>query len=705
MPRSKLSAMSPSAILQPIFAPLTTLKGVGPRFGKKLANLQGPLIRDLLWHLPTGLVDRRLRPKIRELPSHKGQVVTLEVQVMEHIPAPRRGLPHKVHVRDDSGHMELIFFKGKPDFWLRSLPAGTVKIISGKIDFYGGLPQMIHPDHIGNPDQVDRIATLEPHYPLTEGISNKLVRWAIDQSLQRLPQLPEWHDPQLVKQREWQDWKSALLAAHRPQGWDDLSAHDKSRERLAYDEILSSQLALALVRQLQRRATRPSRTALSFELRKKILKSLPFQLTKAQQEAIIEIDRDMQSEHPMLRMLQGDVGSGKTVVALLTMANTIETGKQAALMAPTEILARQHLQTIQPIADQAGLRVAALTGRDKGKARKTILEAVKNREIDILVGTHALLEDEVLFPNLGCVIIDEQHRFGVEQRLSLMQKNNGIDMLVMTATPIPRSLFLSIYGDLECSRLMEKPPGRLPIDTRTISLDRFSEVIEAMKRAIKEDRQIYWVCPLVEESEVLDLAAAEARHQELAQIFPGKVGLIHGRMKAKDKDKVMQDFAADKIKILVATTVIEVGVNVPNATIMVVDHAERFGLAQLHQLRGRIGRGSGKSTCLLLYGNPISQTAKARLAILRETEDGFRIAEEDLKLRGAGELLGTRQSGLPEMRFADYNVHQDLFKIAQVDVKMILEKDPVLQTERGKNLRLLLYLFDRQQAVAYLKSG
>jgi ATP-dependent DNA helicase RecG len=509
----------------------------------------------------------------------------------------------------------------------------------------------------------------------------------------------------MVAQRGWPTWAEAIRLSHTPQSDMDLMPQSPLRQRLAYDEILSHQLALTLVRQLQRRAEIKRPIGNHAEWRQKLLAILPFELTAAQQSAMADIDADMAAGRPMLRLLQGDVGSGKTIVALMTMLNAIAVKKQAAIMAPTEILARQHLATMQPLCEKLGLKIAALTGRDKGKAKQSIIQSIENGDADIIIGTHALLEDTVTFRNLGCVVIDEQHRFGVEQRLGLSQKHNAIDTLVMTATPIPRSLFLATYGDLDCSRLMEKPPGRKPIDTRTVSLDRMDDVVAGIGRAINEGRQIYWVCPLVEESEQLDLAAATERYEQLSALFPGKVGLVHGRLKAKEKERVMQDFAAAKISLLVATTVIEVGVNVPAASIMVIDHAQRFGLSQLHQLRGRVGRGHEQSRCLLLYSHALSQTARARLGIMRDTEDGFRIAEEDLKLRGAGEILGTKQSGLPDMRFANFLWHQDLFKTAATEVKWILDKDPMLKTPRGENLRLLLQLFGRHEAVNYLLSG
>ncbi len=700
-----LSKKSP---LQPIFAPISSIKGIGPRYAALLANLTGPLIRDLLWHLPAGIIDRRNQPKIAELSKFHGQTVTLDVLVVKHIKSGRRGLPFKVTVQDATGTMDIVFFKGKEQFWQKSLPIATQKIISGKVEFFKNTAQMVHPDYIGNPQDVNAIRGIEAVYPLTYGVTNKFLRKMTAIALgvvSKMQPWPDWIDANLCKTRNWPDWGDAMIAVHNPTQESDFSPAQPARQRLAYDEILSHQLALTLVRNIQRAKRTNRNIKPDFTLRRKLLDALPFQLTDAQLQTLDEIDADMQSNQPMLRLLQGDVGSGKTIVAMLAMINAIESGGQAAIMAPTEILARQHEHTIRPLAEKIGLKTVTLTGRDKGKSRAELIRQIKDGEAQIVIGTHAILEDNIEFRRLGCVVIDEQHRFGVEQRLGLMHKGEMVDTLVMTATPIPRSLFLALYGDLDTSRITQKPPGRKPIDTRTIATDRIDEVIDGLARAVAEGRQIYWVCPLVAESEILDLAAAEERYEKLKKIFGAKTGIVHGKMKAADKDRVMQSFAKDEIKILVSTTVIEVGVNVPNASIMVIDHAERFGLSQLHQLRGRVGRGEKQSTCLLLFSANLSQTAKSRLAIMRETEDGFRIAEEDLKLRGAGEILGTRQSGLPDFKLANFFAHQDLFKIAQADVKLILEKDPHLMNSRGQSLRILLELFSRDQAIEYLGSG
>jgi ATP-dependent DNA helicase RecG len=564
---------------------------------------------------------------------------------------------------------------------------------------------MAHPDHILGAEEFGRMPLLEPVYPLTEGLSPKLLMKAIHQALEKLPQLPEWQDQSFLSRNQWPSFDEALRALHHPETPAAIAPGSPARRRLAYDELLASQLALSLVRASMKRAAGRKLPGTG-EMRAKLIAALPYSLTRAQEEAVRDILRDMASGERMLRLLQGDVGAGKTVVALLALATAVESGAQGALMVPTEILARQHHATLSKLCAAAGIPVVLLTGREKGKAREDILARIASGETRIVIGTHALFQEGVAFHDLGLAVIDEQHRFGVHQRLALQAKAGGAtDLLVMTATPIPRTLALTVYGDMDVSKLTEKPAGRLPIDTRVIPLSRMDEVIEGLARSIARGNRAYWVCPLVAESEVVDLAAAEERFNQLAQRLPGQVGLVHGRMKGPEKDKVMAAFKEGALKLLVSTTVIEVGVDVPEATAMVIENAERFGLAQLHQLRGRVGRGAGKSSCLLLYQEPLGETAKARLSIMRETEDGFRIAEEDLRLRGAGEMLGTRQSGLPLFRMADLAADGDLLAAARDDAQLILNRDPKLTTERGEALRLLLYLFERDEAVRLLSAG
>jgi ATP-dependent DNA helicase RecG len=695
------------ATLNPLFASLTSLPGIGPKLAALYARLldrETPRVVDLLFHLPSSAIDRRARPKVRDVES--GQVVTVAVTVDRHRPAPlhRPRAPYQIYVSDETGTLTLTFFSARRDYLEKLLPVGETRYVSGTAEFYDGMLQMVHPDRVVDEKGFAALPLVEPVYPLTEGLSLNQVRRAVDAALDRLPELAEWQDESWVARERLPTFAQALRALHRPQEPRDVSPDSQAWTRLAYDELVAGQLALALMRAHLRRQAGHAHAG-DGHLRAKILKALPYTLTPSQQKAVDDIVADLGKPERMLRLLQGDVGSGKTVVALVAAAAVIEAGRQAAFMAPTEILARQHLKTMAPLAEAAGIRVSVLTGRERGRERQDVLDRLALGEIDLLVGTHALFQDDVAFRDLALAIVDEQHRFGVHQRLALAEKGQAVDVLVLTATPIPRTLVLTYFGDMDISELREKPAGRQPIDTRTVPLDRLEEVEDAIGRALGEGKRAYWVCPLVEESEKSDLAAAEDRYEDLRKKFGVAVDLVHGRMKGADKDAAMARFAAGETRLLVATTVIEVGVDVPEATIMVIEHAERFGLAQIHQLRGRVGRGSGKSTCLLLYKAPLGETAKARLAILRESEDGFRIAEEDLRLRGEGDVLGTRQSGLPGFRIARPELHGKYLGAARDDARLILARDPKLQGERGAALRHLLYLFGKDEAIGLIRAG
>lgn len=700
--------------LTPLFASAQSITGIGPRLLtllKKALRLPpgvaAPRVLDLLWHLPTGVIDRSAEPAIRE--AVPGTIVTLKIRVLKHKAAPRGNAktPYKVVCEDDTGRLDLVFFHAERKFIERQLPVGAERYVSGRIEHYGDATQMVHPDYIVAPEARNELPLLEPVYPLTAGLSGKILGKAIRQALERVAMLPEWQEPQWLAARAWPSFNQSLSLLHRPEQAADVSPAAGPWQRLAYDELLAGQLALGLVR-LSLKAQRGRSVSGDGGVRKRIIAALPFALTRSQVEALAEIEADMAAPSRMLRLLQGDVGSGKTVVALMAMVIAVEAGAQAALMAPTEVLARQHLETISPLAEAAGLRIALLTGREKGRSRKEILDRLSAGEVDLLIGTHALFQPDVLFKDLAFAVIDEQHRFGVHQRLALQTKGSsgGANVLVMTATPIPRTLLMTHYGDLDVSRLTEKPAGRKPVITTQPALGRLEDVIDGLRRMIAQGAQIYWVCPLIESSEKSELAAAEERHAHLAQTFGAdRVGLLHGAMSGQGKDKTMAAFAEGRLSILVATTVIEVGVNVPNATIMVIEHAERFGLAQLHQLRGRVGRGDRQSYCLLLHDEPLGKTAQERLEMMCRSEDGFLIAEKDLELRGGGEVLGARQSGVPEFRIAEVPGFETLLAAARDDARLILGTDPSLQSERGRALRVLLYLFECDEAVRLFRAA
>jgi ATP-dependent DNA helicase RecG len=696
-------------VLNPLFAALSALPGVGPKLEKLFTRLlsregEPPRVVDLLFHLPTGFVDRRNQPKLSEV--RPDTVVTVAVTVERHRPPPphRPRAPYNIDTFDDTNTLTITYFKAREDYLQKLFPKGELRYVSGTATFYDGHLQMVHPDRVVDAEGFAKLPLIDPVYPLTEGLHPNQVRKAVDLALKRIPKLPEWQDAAWLARNRYPDFAAALRSIHRPEEPEALDPAGAAWSRLAYDELLAGQLALALLRAHMRQ--RPGHgSAAEGRLRERVIAALPYSLTPSQQRAVSDIVADLAQPHRMLRLLHGDVGSGKTVVALLAASTVIEAGRQAALMAPTEILARQHFATIAPLAAKAGIRVAILTGRERGRERPEIISALAAGDIDLIVGTHALFQDDVAFADLALAIVDEQHRFGVHQRLALARKGEAVDLLVLTATPIPRTLVLTFFGDMDVSELREKPAGRQKIDTRAIPLSRLAEVEDAVARALDEGRRAYWVCPLVEESESIDLAAAEERYAVLKKRFGAAVDLIHGRMRGADKDRAMERFAAGETRLLVATTVIEVGVDVPEASVMVIEHAERFGLAQLHQLRGRIGRGAERSTCLLLYKAPLGPTAKARLAILRETDDGFRIAEEDLRLRGEGDVLGTRQSGMPGFHIARIEFHGKLLPAARDDAALVLSRDPQLKSPRGEALRALLYLFARDEAIRLLGAG
>lgn len=702
--------MSRPEALQPLFRSLHSIKGVGDKLAALLTRFFGApegqeaIVLDILMHMPSGTVDRRRQVGIAE--AYLNQVVTLLLHVDRHQPPPhgKPHIPHRVYTHDESGDMQLVFFRAQGGWVEKALPVGEQRYVSGQVGFFNGEKQITHPDYVVEPEKFATLPLVEPVYPLTNGLSSKALAKLVRQAVESVPDIPEWIDAATMSTRNWPTFAAAMRSVHLPENPGEAELWGPARQRLAYDEYLAGQITLQLLRSSMVSVRGKART-FTGKLTAKVNQTLPFSLTEGQKGALDDIYKDLAAPDRMSRLLQGDVGSGKTVVALMAMAAMAESGAQSALMAPTELLASQHFRTIKPICDAAGLGCALLTGKMPAAERRAILAGLADGTTHIAVGTHALFQSGIEFKDLGLTVVDEQHRFGVHQRLALSEKGRHTDLLVMTATPIPRTLVLTHFGDMAVSVLKEKPRGRQPIDTAILSINDYARVIARLQARIAEGAQAYWVCPLVEESETLEVVSAEDRFAELQKVFGHDVALVHGRMSAAAKQDVMARFKANEIKLLVATTVIEVGVDVPNATIMIIEHAERFGLAQLHQLRGRVGRGSQRSACLLLYKDPLSETAQARLETIKSTEDGFEIAERDLELRGQGDILGTRQSGMPGYRLAVPDVHRHLLEFAHDDANALLARNPGLTGDEGKAARTLLYLFRKDLAIPLIRAG
>ena len=696
--------------LDPLFRSLHSIKGVGPQLSALMTRFfavpdgQEAIALDMLMHMPVGAIDRRRMEGVAN--TYVGHVATLKLHIDRHQPPPRGKpqVPHRVFAHDETGDIQLVFFRAQGGWVEKALPVGEERYVSGEIGFFMGEKQITHPDFIVEPDKFDTLPLVQPVYPLTQGLSAKALNKVVRQILDTLPELREWMPAYRRDGSGWPSFAGAMRLVHLPQSPSDGELTSPARMRLAYDEYLAGQLALLLVRSALI-APRGIARRMTGEITARVEAALPFSLTTGQRQAIADIHKDLAAPERMSRLLQGDVGAGKTVVALMAMAAVAESGAQSALMAPTELLAAQHFKTLKPLAEAARLNIIMLTGKQPPGERRAALEAIAGGEVQIVVGTHALFQAGVEFHDLGLTVVDEQHRFGVHQRLALSEKGRHADLLVMTATPIPRTLVLTHFGDMAVSILREKPAGRQPIDTAVVSMSEYDRVVARLQARVGEGAQAFWVCPLVEESDVLEVVAAEERFAALKKVFGDQVALVHGRLSASEKQAAMDRFVRNEAKVLVATTVIEVGVDVPNATIMIIEHAERFGLAQLHQLRGRVGRGAGRSACLLLYKEPLSETAQARLDTIRSTEDGFVIAERDLELRGQGDLLGTRQSGMPGYHLAVPDVHRHLLEIAHDDAKAALAGNPGLTGDRGDTLRTLLYLFRKDQAVQLIRAG
>lgn len=688
-----------------LFAPVTSLPGIGKKTATTIAKKTGPHIIDLLRHMPASILDRRPRPLLQNVEN--GQLATFQIHVLAvDLPYGRTRRPARIAAETTDGQIDLIFFHAKSDYLQKILPVGTDHIISGRVEIYNAKVQMIHPDYIFPLAQAWQMPEIEPVYPLTAGLHNKMLRRAIDAGIQILPHLPEWINDGIITQKNWPNFKTAMTCLHRPKNQEDVSPHAPARMRLAFDELFANQLALSLLRAQTIAAIAGQSVRGTGQFAGQLLASLPFVPTDAQMRVIDEIKTDQNAQMRMLRLLQGDVGSGKTFVALMAMILAIEAGFQTALLAPTEILARQHHHSINNMVKPLGIECDLLIAQMKASEKKQVLERLQSGASKIVIGTHALLSDDVHFSRLGLAVVDEQHRFGVRQRLVLGQKGNGCDILVMTATPIPRSLAMTAYGDLHISRLDEKPKNRRHIKTVALPLERLDEVIDRLKQIIHTGQRIYWICPLVEETDKMDISAAEDRYKELCNILPdAQISLVHGRMKSDIREEAMTKFKQGQSQILVATTVIEVGVDISEASIVIIEHAERFGLAQLHQLRGRVGRGDIESFCILLYQKPLSDTGQSRLKIMCQTNDGFVIAEEDLRLRGPGEVLGQRQSGFPEFALVDLDAHKDLIDLARQQAEHVIAQNKPMTDKDMHPYAVLLSLFERDSAVQFLDSG
>jgi len=697
-------------ILNPLFASVSTVKGIGPQINKLMAAFFGApenhdaVLLDLLMHMPAGVIDRRHQPGVAN--AQVGAISTFLLHVDRHFPPPRNNhrIPYRIEAHDETGDITISYFAGRSSWLEKTLPIGEKRYVSGLVTSYQNNLQLSHPDFIVKEDQFDDLPLVEPVYPLTSGLSSKKLQSATLAALDELAPIPEWIPTNRLDINGWPSFSEAMQMTHAPKTPPEAQIEGPARARLAYDEYFAGQLVLQLLRATMTQESGVQRQ-LTDQITDKVRKALPFTLTDGQKQAVIEIQDDLKANKKMARLVQGDVGSGKTVVALMGMAAMAEAGHQSALMAPTEILATQHFATISPLAEASGLSAILLTGKMPAAEKRKAIALIESGEADIVVGTHALFQSSVVFKSLGLTVVDEQHRFGVHQRLALSEKGRKTELLVMTATPIPRTLVLTHFGDMDVSLLKEKPAGRQPIDTAILPAGDYDRVIARLKTRVQEGAQAFWVCPLVEESEHLDVISAEDRFKALTSVFGNKVGMVHGRMKADEKQAVMERFSRNELSVLVATTVIEVGVDVPNASIMIIEHAERFGLSQLHQLRGRVGRGEKRSACLLLHGDKLGEMAEARLKTIKATEDGFEIAERDLELRGQGDLLGTRQSGMPGYRIAIPDFHKDLLEVAHEDAISLLERNPGLQGVDGDAARACLYLFRKDLAIPLIRAG
>ncbi len=689
--------------INPLFSPILSLSGIGPKLDVLFQRLVGPRLVHLLWHLPYNIIKRKFINNIIE--AEINSLITFKVDVIKHKPSYFSSkAPYKISCLCGDTPVTLVFFYARQPYIKTVLPEGESRFISGKLEYFKNTYQITHPSHIVEIDKLNTLKNIEPVYSLTAGLTHNIYIKTIDKILQKIPDLEEWIDEKIINKYFFNDWKNSLLKSHQPTSKDDLMESNIYRKRLAYDELLAHQLAIAIIRNYNQK-TKGIKFNQNLNLVFKCINNLPFKLTQSQKKAWKEIFEDLTSPHQMIRLLQGDTGSGKTVIALLSLIHAIDSSYQGVLMAPTSILAQQHFNNLSTILKPLNINILLLTGKDTGNSRLEKLSLIKTGEAQIIIGTHALIQDDVSYHSIGLVVCDESHRFGVFQRLSLTNKGKKPNVLTMSGTPIPRTLALAAYGNIDQSRLTEKPEGRIPINTKSIPISKVNDLINRLTNKIETNEKIYWVCSLVEESEELDLQAATKRFESLNRKFKGKVLLIHGQLKEKEKENVMKKFQNEDYSILVATTVIEVGVDVPLATTMIIENAERFGLSSLHQIRGRIGRNNMPANCILLFKENIGELAKKRIAKMKETNDGFEIAEHDSLLRGEGDRIGKKQSGQPSFLIADLAFDKELLEDARKTVEFISNNDPKLENENGLRLRNLLHLFEKDVAIKTLLAG
>ena len=681
-------------ILYKLFSNIISLKGIGPKNAKVIERLCGKYVIDLLFHKPSTYIDRRNSPKIIDL--EEGKIATIIVTIDSHSPSFNKRMPYRINCTDNTGSVSIVYFNLRGPYLKKIFPVGRQKVISGKFEKFNDNFQITHPQHVVDIDNLDNVKKIECIYPLTSGLTSKTIQKSINSALINLDPLPEWIPDDKIRTNNWPNWNEAIKKIHNPINTSD-SVNSLFLERLVFDELLAQQLTIRLIK------NKISHTqGIALERNNKFInqleKKLDFSLTNDQLKTIDEISSDQSKPSKMLRLLQGDVGSGKTIVALFAMMQCLENEKRSILMAPTEILAEQHFNTIANIINSMNLTCSLITSSTKEN---------HNFNADILIGTHALFQEKVSFDNIGLVVIDEQHKFGVHQRILLNEKaGNDCDILLMTATPIPRTLELAAYGDTDISKIMEKPKNRKEINTKSINITKVEDLKKSLNKIIDKGEKIYWVCPLVDESEKLQLQSVNERLKDLRNYYNDySVEIVHGQMQQEDKNSVMQKFKSGKVNILVATSVIEVGIDDPDATVIIIENAERFGLSQLHQLRGRVGRGAKTSTCILLFNGPLTENAKRRIKIMKETNDGFKIAEEDLDIRGAGEILGSKQSGVPNFKLSNLDKHKHLLEEARETAIKTIKDDPQLKSSLGKAQRVLLHLFRNDVAIDYLKTG